>query len=110
MDIIKKQLQQEKKNKKELLKDLFYVDYCNNCKDPEIRGTYGKTYTRCTHPWYCWHDNQEIQEIEYKIYKIKTQKPTAQLKQELKKIKNKKWRLIKECRQNMPRLKTRGKL
>ena len=38
---LREQIIQQKKNKTENLKDSFYVDYCNNCKDAEIRGVYG---------------------------------------------------------------------
>jgi len=110
MDIVQQQLQAEKENKKENLKDLFYVDYCNNCKDEEIRGTYGKHYTPCHHPWYCFHDGGEVQEMEYRIAKINNDAyirgyMCAYEREELKKLKEEKWKLIQQCRRSMPRIK-----
>ena len=113
MDLLEQQLQEEKIIKKEKLKDLFYVDYCNNCKDDNIRGEYGKDYTPCHHPWYCWHDNGEVQDIEYRIGLINHDVwlrgyMCAYEREELKELRGRKWELIKEGRRNMPRIKHEG--
>ncbi len=110
MDLLEQQLEQEKINKKEKLKDLFYVDYCNNCKDPSIRGVYGKHYTPCHHPWYCWHDGGEVQALEFRLAQLREIERTypffpAREKEELRKLKERKWELIKESRRSMPRIK-----
>ena len=110
MDIVQQQLQAEKESKKENLRDLFYVDYCNNCKDEEIRGTYGKDYTPCHHPWYCWHDGGEVQKLEARLAEINHMESMypflpAREKEERRQLQERKWDLIKECRRNMPRIK-----
>ena len=110
MDIIEQQLQEEKIAKKEALKDLFYVDYCNNCKDADIRGEYGKDYTPCHHPWYCWHDGGEVQELEARLAQINHIEwlypfLPAKEREERKQLQKRKWELIKEGRRNMPRIK-----
>ena len=110
MDIIEQQLQEEKIAKKEALKDLFYVDYCNNCKDPGLRGRYGKEYTPCHHPWYCWHDGGEVQKLEARIAQLRHIEWLypffpAREREELKQLRERKWELIKEGRRNMPRIK-----
>ena len=107
---LQEQIIQQKQEKSEKLKDLFYVDYCNNCKDLEIRGTYGKHYTGCHHPWYCWHDGGEVQKLEARIAEIKHIEwlypfLPAKEKEELKQLQKKKWELIKKGRQNMPKIK-----
>ena len=114
MDIIQQQLEAEKEQKKENLKDLFYVDYCNNCKDEEIRGDYGKNYTPCHHPWYCWHDGGEVQKLEARLGELREMEHWAPFfpareKEELRQLKERKWELIKECRRNMPRIKHNGR-
>ena len=114
MDLLEQQLEEQKLAKKETLKDLFYVDYCNNCKDVEIRGEYGKDYVPCHHPWYCWHDGGEVQKLEARIGQIKHMEwlypfLPAREKEELKQLRKRKWELIKEGRRNMPRIKHGGK-
>ena len=102
MNTLDKQLETEKQTKKENLKNIMYVDYCNNCKDTEIRGTYGKTYTPCHHPWYC-HYKEPAQTIESKIAQIKhnVQQRGYWYSHEAKEIKQlgaKKWRINKKNR------------
>ena len=114
MDIIQQQLEAEKEQKKENLKDLFYVDYCNNCKDEEIRGDYGKNYTPCHHPWYCWHDGGEVQKLEARLGELREMEHWAPFfpareKEELRQLKERKLELSKECRRNMPRIKHNGR-
>ena len=50
--------------KNEYQKELWFVDYCNNCKDLDVMCP---REVPCHHPWYCWHDNGEVQQIEYEI-------------------------------------------
>lgn len=104
---IKQQIQQEKQIRKDQIKDLFYVDNCNNCKDLEIRG---KNYIICSHPWYCHHDNGRVQELEASIAKINHNVwlrgfMCAYEKEELKRLKNHKFELVKECRRSLPPIK-----
>ena len=107
---LREQIIQQKKNKTENLKDLFYVDYCNNCKDAKIRWVYGKDYTPCHHPWYCWHDGGEVQELESRIGELKHivwlyPFLPAREKEELRELNKRKWDLIKKCRREMPKVK-----
>ncbi len=110
MDTLKQQIIKQKQNKTENLKDLLYVDYCNNCKDVEVHGTYGKDYTPCHHPWYCFHDGGEVQELEAKIAQINHNSwlrgyMCAYEYEKLKELKDLKWELIKKARREMPKIK-----
>jgi len=107
---LQEQIKQRKEDKKEKLKDLFYVDYCNNCKDREIRGQYGKDYTACNHPWYCWHDGGEVQKLEARLAEINHIEGLypflpAKEREERRQLQERKWELIKQGRRNMPRIK-----
>ena len=102
MDTIAKQLETEKQLKQDNIKDLYYVDDCNNCKDQEIRGTYGKTYTPCTHPWYC-HHKEPIRTLEFQIGLIKHNVNQrgywcSHEIEEIRKLGRKKWKMISENR------------
>lgn len=83
---IQEQINQVKQTKKEYLQELYYVDYCNNCKT----GLASKYDIPCHHPYYCWHDNGEIQELQTKIVKLQL-KPrlTTQEYETLKTLKTK---------------------
>ena len=83
---IQDQINQVKQTKKEYLKELYYVDYCNNCKT----GLASKHDTPCHHPYYCWHDNGEIQKLQTKIVQLQI-KPylTTQEYETLKTLKTK---------------------
>lgn len=110
MDTLEQQLESEKLAKKEKLKDLFYVDYCNHCKEETVRGTYGQDYTPCHHPWYCWNDGGDVQELEFRMGQIKQDSELrgfmcAHEYEELKVLKSRKWDLIKKGRREMPRVK-----
>lgn len=45
-------------------KEFWYVDYCNNCKDLDVMAS---NEVPCHHPFYCWHDKGEVQELEYQL-------------------------------------------
>ena len=107
---LREQIIAQKQTKKEKLKDIFYVDECNNCKDIEIRGTYGKHYTPCNHQWYCHKDQGPVQELETKIARIKHDTwmrgyMCSSEYETLKELNKEKQGLIRECRRNMPRIK-----
>lgn len=44
--------------------DFWYVDYCNNCRDLDVMD---EKEVPCHHPWYCWHDKGEVQELEFQL-------------------------------------------
>lgn len=82
----------------EYLKDFWYVDYCNNCKDLDIMDS---KEVPCHHPWYCWHDNGEVQELEYQLGCLnETERTRGYLtppeKELLFKLRDKKYRLVQE--------------
>lgn len=81
---IQEQIQQNKQTKKGYLKELYFVDYCNNCRT----GLASKYDVPCHHPFYCWHDNGECQELQYEIVKLETKnKLTNQEYETLKNLK-----------------------
>ncbi len=106
---IKDQITAQKKAKTENLKDIYYVDYCYHCKDPEVRT--GEKI-QCKHEWYCHHDGGEVQDIEAKIGVIRQDiwlrgYACAYERETLKKLYDTKWELIKKCRREMPRIKVK---
>ena len=84
-------------DEKEYVKDLFYVDYCNCCKDLDVMS---HNEVPCHHPWYCHMDNGEVQELEYNIGLIKHNEwlrgySYAHEREELYKLKQKKFEMVK---------------
>ena len=95
---------------KEYVKDLFYVDYCCSCKDLDVMDS---KEVPCHHPWYCWQDGGEVQELEFRLGVLyekehwnKRLSPIE--REELFKLKQKKFELVKnklkEFRKSMVRL------
>lgn len=81
---IQEQIQQNKQTKKDYLKELYFVDYCNNCKT----GLSSKYDVPCHHPFYCWHDNSSCQKLQAEIVKLETKnKLTNQEYETLKNLK-----------------------
>lgn len=79
-------------------KDLFYVDYCNCCKDLDLMSP---NEVPCHHPFYCHQDNGEVQELEYQIGLINHNADLrgfiyAHEKEQLFKLKQKKFELVKQ--------------
>ena len=54
MKSIKQQIIKAKQEKIERENELWFVDYCNNCKT----GLAFKNDVPCHHPWYCWHEGE----------------------------------------------------
>lgn len=78
--------------------EFWYVDYCTNCKDLDVMDS---KEVPCHHPWYCWHDNGEVQQLEYELGLLKekehwNKRLTKQEKDLLFKLKDKKFQLVKE--------------
>lgn len=66
---IQEQIQQNKQTKKDHLQELYFVDYCNNCRT----GLASKYDVPCHHPWYCWHEGKSS-EIQIEIVKLENKK------------------------------------
>lgn len=82
----------------EYTKDLFYVDYCNCCKDLDVMSL---LELPCHHPWYCHMDNGEVQELEADIGRINHNEwlrgyMYASEREELRNLKQKKFELVKQ--------------
>lgn len=78
--------------------DFWYVDYCNNCKDLEVMSP---LEVPCHHPWYCWHDKGEVQEMEAKLGELYEKKHwngrlNPSERELLFKLKDKKFKLVKQ--------------
>lgn len=78
--------------------DFWYVDYCNNCKDLEVMDS---KEIPCHHPWYCWHDDGEVQQLEYELNILHEKerlklKLTAEEKERYFQLKQKKFELVKQ--------------
>ena len=54
MKSIKQQIIKAKQEKIERENELWFVDYCNNCKT----GLAFKNDVPCHHPYYCWHEGE----------------------------------------------------
>lgn len=54
MKSIKQQIIKAKHEKTEREEELWFVDYCNNCKT----GLAFKNDVPCHHPYYCWHEGE----------------------------------------------------
>ena len=79
------------------VKDLFYVDYCNCCKDLDVMSP---NEVPCHHIWYCWQDKGEVQDLEYQLGVIRDNERRrgylyASEKELLYKLKQKKFELVK---------------
>lgn len=54
MKSIRQQIIKAKKEKTERGSELWFVDYCNNCKT----GLAFKNDVPCHYPYYCWHEGE----------------------------------------------------
>lgn len=54
MKSIRQQIIEAKRQKTERESELWFVDYCNNCKT----GLAFKNDVSCHHPYYCWHEGE----------------------------------------------------
>lgn len=80
------------------LKELYYVDYCNQCKDLDVMSPVS---VPCHHPWYCHLDGGEVQSLEASIGRINHNNWLrgylfATERKELKQLRNKKFNLVKQ--------------
>lgn len=89
MKSIKQQIIKAKQEKIERENELWFVDYCNNCKT----GLAFKNDVPCHHPYYCWHEG-EAAIVQARIVRIDEYRRlhgyvTAQMYEEYKHIKKK---------------------
>ena len=80
------------------LKELYYVDYCNQCKDLDVMSSRS---VPCHHPWYCHLDGGEVQELEASIGLINHNRwlrgySFASERIRLKQLKDEKFELVKQ--------------
>ena len=80
------------------LKELYFVDYCSQCKDLDVMSP---NAVPCHHPWYCFFDNGEVQELEAEIGKINHDiwlrgYSCAYERDRLFELKQKKFKLVKQ--------------
>ena len=79
------------------LKQLFYVDYCNCCKDLDVMDS---KEVPCHHPWYCWQDGGEVQELEFQLGSLyeteRHRRLFASEREQLFELKQKKFELVKQ--------------
>ena len=54
MKSIRQQIIEAKKEKTKRDEELWFVDYCNNCKT----GLASEHDIPCHHPYYCWHEGE----------------------------------------------------
>ena len=76
--------------------EFWYMDYCNDCKDLDVMAS---NQVPCHHPWYCWHDGGEVQELEFKLGELKEKEHwngylTPSEKELLFNLKDKKFKLV----------------
>lgn len=65
---IQEQIQATMQQKKQHLDELYFVDYCNNCRT----GLASKYDVPCHHPWYCWHETG-TGDLQAEIVKLQKQ-------------------------------------
>lgn len=76
-------------------KEFWYMDYCNNCKDLDVMDS---KEVPCHHPFYCWNDGGEVQQLEYELGKLYEKEHwnglTPSEREQVFKLKDKKFKLI----------------
>ena len=103
MKSIKQQIIKAKQEKIERENELWFVDYCNNCKT----GLAFKNDVPCHHPYYCWHEGEAaiIQAAIVRIDEFKRLNGyvTAQMFEEYKKSRKRQRQLIWQGRRKLLR-------
>ena len=94
MKSIRQQIIEAKKEKREREEELWFVDYCNNCKT----GLAFKNDVACHHPYYCWHEGESaiVQSAIVGIdeYRRLNGHITAQMYEEYKRLRKRQRQLI----------------
>ena len=101
MKSIRQQIIEAKKEKTERDKELWFVDYCNNCKT----GLASKHDVPCHHPYYCWHEG-EAAIVQAGIVRIDEYRRlhghvTSQMYWEYKELRKRQRQLIWDGRQKL---------
>lgn len=101
MKSIKQQIIKAKQEKTERENELWFVDYCNNCKT----GLAFKNDVPCYHPYYCWHEGEPaiVQAAIVRIDEFKRLNGyvTAQMFEEYKKSRKRQRQLIWKGRRKL---------
>ena len=101
MKSIKQQIIKAKQEKIERENELWFVDYCNNCKT----GLASKHDIPCHHPYYCWHEGEAaiVQAVIVRIDEFKRLNGyvTAQMFEEYKKSRKRQRQLIWKGRRKL---------
>lgn len=103
MKSIRQQIIEAKRQKIERESELWFVDYCNNCKT----GLAFKNDVPCHHPYYCWHEG-EAAIVQSGIVRIDEYRRlygyvTAQMYEEYKQLRKRQWQLIWHGRRKLLR-------
>ena len=103
MKSIKQQIIEAKEEKTEMEEELWFVDYCNNCKT----GLASQCDVPCHHPWYCWHEGESaiVQAAIVRIdeYRRLRGHITSQMYLEYKKLRKRQRQLIWQGRRKFLR-------
>ena len=101
MKSIRQQIIEAKKEKTQREKEIWFVDYCNNCKT----GLASKCDVPCHHPWYCWHEGESaiVQAEIVRIDEFRRQHGyiTSQMYYEYKELRKRQHQLIWKGRQKL---------
>ena len=101
MKSIKRQIIEAKKEKTQREEELWFVDYCNNCKT----GLACRCDVPCHHPWYCWHEGESaiVQAEIVRIDEFRRQHGyvTSQMYYDYKDLRKKQRQLIWKGRQKL---------
>lgn len=101
MKSIRQQIIEAKKEKTQREDELWFVDYCNNCKT----GLAFKNDVLCHHPYYCWHEGESaiVQSDIVRIDEFRRLHGhiTAQMYVEYKKLRKKQRQLVWKGRRKL---------
>ncbi len=101
MKSIRQQIIEAKREKTEREKELWFVDYCNNCKT----GLASKCDVPCHHPYYCWHEGEsaivQADIVGIDEYRRLNGHITAQMNEEYKKSRKRQRQLIWQGRKEL---------
>lgn len=101
MKSIRQQIIEAKKEKTQREEEMWFVDYCNNCKT----GLASECDVPCHHPWYCWHEGESaiVQAEIVRIDKFRRQHGyvTSQMYYDYKDLRKRQHQLIWKGRQKL---------